>query len=699
MSFGVYLTGCVALAVAVCSCVTIGVVARRWLAPELRGAAAFVAAVPPALAGALVPALALGTFGLLTGWSWLALVVGTAGLLWRFRARLWRPGATETAEKGGSPPVAPPVSLPLAAIALAVAAASFGMFAAGTSLKLRTGMSVFDTNWYHGPLAVQMAETGNTLALHHVAPAFLTWFYPQDSELLHALGILIHGNDLVSPFVNLFWFAACLAAAWAIGRPYGAAPVSLAGVALVLGTFSVADQAGEGRNDLMGAFLVLAGVAILLNGASGGNRLRIGPGVLVALAAGLAAGTKVNFIPAAALLIGAALWLALPAERRRLAGWSIAAALVAGGYWYLRNLIQSGSPLPWFTHLGPLRLPGPIQDLGGREAGSVWGYLRDPGVIRDWFVPALREALGAGWLVVLLLVLAGIGLCLARGSDRARRAGAVVGLGLFAAWLFAPTSASGYPGEPNGFFTGLRYLFPALAVGMALLGAGVGTRGAGTRWLSAGLLLLLAPFTISHLIPSPLLRYGTIALLAGALFWGVGAWLVVRGRAVSGPRPDWRITRAGVAALALFGLAIVLIGQPIQRYYFAHRYTTAEYATPGLAAAFAWARNVDGERIGTTASRMYPFYGTKLGNQVGFIGVPRPHGGFVRPTSCRAFRAAVNRGGYRYLVTALDRLGPARSYPREATWVRGDPAAREILRREGAVVFELDGPLDPGACR
>ena len=37
------------------------------------------------------------------------------------------------------------------------------------------------------------------------------------------------------------------------------------------------------------------------------------------------------------------------------------------------------------------------------------------------------------------------------------------------AWLVAPTSASGPDGMPRGFESGLRYLAPALVLGLALL--------------------------------------------------------------------------------------------------------------------------------------------------------------------------------------------------------------------------------------
>ncbi|MDQ2622259.1 MAG: hypothetical protein M3Y45_04375, partial [Actinomycetota bacterium] len=474
MSFGAYLVGCLGLAAGSTAVLAIAVLGRRSLVPGWAGPVSWVATGILATGAALLPALLLGTVGLLEGWTWLLLVAALAAFLWRWRDRLPRAGADPLLVETGTSPA-------LNAAGLAIAAATVGVFVAGVGVKLGTGMTGFDTTWYHGPFAAGFALTGETFTLHQLAPQFLSWFYPQNSELAHGLGLLAFGNDFLSPLINLVWLGGCLAAAWCIGRPYGAAPLSLAGVALILGSVAMSDQAGEARNDIVGTFFVLGGLAVLINAAAGGRRVTIGPAVIIALAAGLAAGTKVNFIPAAVALLAGAVWLAPPADRARTTLVGIGAALAGGGYWYLRNLVHSGNPLPWIDHVGPLTLPGPQQDVGGRDAGSVWGYLGNFDVIGDWFLPGLREGFGSGWVILALLFVAGIILCLGRRSGPARRTGAVVALALVLAWLVAPTSASGPDGSPAGFVSGLRYLAPALAVGMALVGSGFGPRGSGAR--------------------------------------------------------------------------------------------------------------------------------------------------------------------------------------------------------------------------
>lgn len=695
MSLGEYLVGCAGTLAGLAAVLAIAIVLRSRLLPGWRGPVAWVATGVVAVGAALGPALVLGTFGILTGWSWLLSTGALALAARRFADRL--PAAR--AEVGL---VESPAGAPLNAAGAAIAAGAFGAFLAEVAIRLGTGMTGFDTTWYHGPFAAGIAQSGDTFSLHLLAPQFLSWFYPQNSEALHALGMMAFGGDLLSVFLNLGWFLACLLAAWCIGRPYGAAPISMAGVALVIGSTAMADQAGEARNDVVGTFFLLAALAVLINASAGGRRITLGPALVVTLAAGLAMGTKVNFIPAALALLVGVVALSEPGRRLRNGLAGAAAVLAGGGYWYVRNLIHSGSPLPWIDHLGPLQLPGPDQDVGGRDAGSVWGYLTDAGVIKDWFLPGFHDGFGSGWVLLAVLAVAGLVLCLGRSSGPARRTGAAVGLAVVLAWLIAPTSASGPAGEPNGFVSGLRYLAPALAVCMALLGSAVGPRGSGSRWLVTGAMLLLAPFTIAFGdgwdAKDWLLALAGAAAFFGLALLGLGLFRIgSRSRVAAEGRPGRRWPVAAAACLALSFL--VLAGYGVQRYYSDNRYESPGFTIPALAGSFVWANDTDDLRIGTNATRQYPLYGSGLGNEVQFIGVERPHGGFVEAESCEEFVDAVNDGGYGYLVLTMDREGQKLKRPRELSWIERDPALSEVKVVEGGGVFRLDGPLDPATCR
>ncbi len=566
-------------------------------------------------------------------------------------------------------------------IALVIATAAVVKFGIDVQSKLGTGMTGFDSTWYHGPFAAGFFQSGNTWDLHFIAPQFLAWFYPANAEIFHAIGMLAFGRDLLSPLLNLGWFVGCLVACWCIGRPYRVAPWSLALGAIALSLPVLSDQAGEARNDIVGIFFLLAAVAIALNARWGDSTGAADPSVrtydriptisanavaVIGLAAGLAVGTKLNFLlPAAVLVLGLAFVASAGARLRSLAVGTLA-ALVGGGYWYLRNLVHTGNPLPWFDQLGPISLPAPDQALGGREGHSVLGYLTDGAVWSDWFLPGLHDALTFLWPLLLVAALGGLLLCLVPrpGADRTLAICGLTGLAAALAWLIAPTSASGPEGIARGFESGLRYLAPALVLGMALLPA----------------------------VPMPRLRE------AGMGYPPSGRILKVP---VSLDRhlSERGIPHAVIATVVLLVLAAIAIGYPVQRHYFENRYANPTFAAPGLNAAFKWADSISDSRIATTSTRQYPLFGTDLSNHVQYVGEERPHGGFVAPTACAQWRRLLNAGTYDYAVTTRDRVEPNKPpYPPATRWTEG-PEAIPILRTPPTVVFKLKGSLDPSACR
>jgi hypothetical protein len=626
-----------------------GTALRRWLLPSFEGAPAQLGTAVIALALLIWSAELLGTIGAFEAVPYLLLVALTGLLLWKFAPRPPQRGESHPYLQVG-------VRLPSlrrdgrewpTLIALLIAAVAVIHFAGGVKTRLSTGMTGFDSTWYHGPFAAGFFQSGDTWSLHFIAPQFLAWFYPANGEIFHAIGMLAFSRDILSPLLNLGWFMGCLVACWCIGRPYKVAPWSLTLGAVALSAPALADQAGEARNDIVGIFFLLAAVAIALNGERD-----VRTAIVVGLSAGLAAGTKLNFLlPAAVLIIGLVVIAPRPERWRTLAASSLA-ALAGGVYWYLRNLVHGGNPLPWIHHLGPIDLPAPAQALGGREAHSVLGYLTDGEVWSDWFLPGLHGGLWLLWPLLLVAAFGGLVFCLVRGST-IQRTVALVGLASALAWLVAPTSASGPDGMPRGFESGLRYLAPALVLGLALLPV------AFSSWLNK-----VSPSFVSH---SETNTGSTFAIRLG---WVVGTLVVLA----------------------------VAVGYPIQRHYLADRYKDPTFAAPGLNAAFAWSRDISDARIATTSTRQYPLFGTDLSNQVQYLGQERPHGGFEAPTTCRQYLQLLNEGDYNYVVATKDRLGPGKPpYPPLAKWLE-HAGAQPILKTPPTVVFKVNDHLRPSAC-
>jgi hypothetical protein len=668
LDLGRYLLGVAYLVALVGFAALWGVQVRRWLLPRFSGAPAWLAVAVLALALLLWAAEILGSFGLFEPLPYLALVVAIGGGTWALRPVGPVTEGVSIAHPRGSPPAAPPAGGASAVptlIALAIAGLALVKFAIELKPHLSAGMTGFDSTWYHGPFAAGFFQSGDTWGLHFIAPQFLAWFYPAHSEVFHAVGMLGFDRDVLSPLLNLGWFVGCLLACWCIGRPYRVAPWSLALGAIALSVPALADQAGEARNDIVGIFFLLAAVAVALNAwgvrAEGERSPATGALGVVGLSAGLAAGTKLNFLlPCAVLVLGLVAIAPRGLRGRALLAGGLA-ALAGGGYWYLRNLVHAGNPLPWVHHLGPISLPSPGQSLGGREAHSVLGYLTDGSVWSGWFLPGLHGGLWLVWPLLAALAIAGLILCLGRGASPLLRVAGLVGLATALAWLVAPTSASGPDGMPRGFESGLRYLAPALVLGLALLPAAPLLR---TRLAQVGLRSPLAPPDDTNDERRPWFKRS-------------GVWI------------------GSVATLMLLAIAI---GYPVQRHYLQSRYADPSFTTPGLNAAFAWSRDISNARIATTSTRQYPLFGTDLSNHVRFIGQERPHGGFEPPTTCRAWREELSKGEYDYVVATRDRVEPAKPpYPPQASWTEG-PEAKIILRKPPTVVLQLKDPLDPSAC-
>jgi hypothetical protein len=340
--------------------------------------------------------------------------------------------------------------------------------------------------------------------------------------------------------------------------------------------------------------------------------------------------------------------------------------------------------------LGPVTLPAPDQELGGRRQESVLGYLFDGSTWREWFFPGFHDSLGWVWPAVVGLAVLALIVCLSRGRDPLLRVLGIAGLLTVAAWIASPASAAGPSGMPLSFESGLRYLAPALILGLALLPV-VAEAGRGPR-RAVLLVLLLATLVFADASGAPWYS----GYVAGAVAVGAAAVALV---ALIG---SWRLRRLSRPALATIAAGAVLLavgaGWIEQRRYLDNRYADPHFAAPGLNAAFEWAGDLRDQRIATTATRQYPLWGTELSNHVQYAGVHRPHAGFVRASSCEQWRGLLNAGDYDYVVASLDRVdrgGP--SFPSEVGWT-SDPNAAVVLRKSPTVVFRIDGPLAVSGC-
>ncbi len=626
-------------------------------------------------------------------------------------SRTARPAAPPSPGDGTRPPEpAGPDALAVLAM-VGVIAAVVAQWGLATDSALNRGVFNFDSLWYHLPFAAEIAQSHSVTGLYRPETVFTNWFYPQNSELLHAVGMLIAKRDTLSLFINYGWLAIALLAAWCVGRPYGRGHLSVVAVAVLLDChLLIVREPAAAKNDLAVAALLLAAIAIVITAwearettGEEHDGLPVGwPLAAAGLAVGLAAGTKVTVLALAGALTVAVIALAPRGRRLGATIWWSAPALLGGGYWYLRNLLVAGNPIPEVTRLGPISLPHPQRLQTARPDFDVAHYATDTGVWAEYFAPGLHHAFGGLWPVVLVASLGGAALALGRGRTRALRwIGAAVLVGAVA-YLFTPLSAAGPEGEPTAFELNLRYLLPALIAGLALLPLPRALDGRRRQWalLIALLALIVLTDRTDAVVRDPSRVFG-IALAVLLVLIPAGL-LALRSRGLSAGR-----LAAGFAGLAL---ALVALGYPLQRSYLEDRFRNdvppgERLPGYGLDFAYRWAQNVHDSRIGlagTTAGFLgYGFYGPDLSNRVVYIGENGPHGAFDAIVTCRRFRAAVNESRLDYLVTApfLDFVNPARPIPSpEARWLRGAPAVRPVARSGLATVWKVDGPLDPRGC-
>ena len=518
----------------------------------------FVAAVVLAVSAAVVQALVLGLVGL--GSSPVALCAATAAT-WAVVVRLlpapstrvrdelaawW--GARRDAERAG-----------LAALA--------GAGVAWMGWQLAFPSIGFDSALYHYGLVagwIQNGRPGSVLDLSYDIPY---GSYPLTDEVA-----LTWGTGIARSWIPIaLWNPATLVllgvAGWSVLRRLSVAlrPAALA-VAALLTLPLIVRQLNEAQTDLP-SLAWLACVAVLVLGSARRPVLLV-PALL---AAGLAIGTKTTAAPIAVAALALGAYGARP-ELRSLWRWlalGLAGAVLVGGVWYLRNLVEHGSPL-WPFAGGPWADPPP-RFLGSIDAT----FVQRPLATLDGRLGEYAERMGGGVLALASALLA-LGVAVVTGGRQADRAlvltGGLAALGLVAwsmAWGTGLQSTSEVTDQGIWSLSATRYLLPAVAAGIvtvALAARAAGPAGRLAEVALGGVLVwnlavdvgLGAPYTPAALT----LAGGAIGGLAA-----LGLGRLARGRpSLRAPRPLAPGLAAVLAAVVAGALLAPLSVGYIERY-------------------------------------------------------------------------------------------------------------------------------------
>ena len=194
------------------------------------------------------------------------------------------------------------------------------------------------------------------------------------------------------------------------------------------------------------------------------------------------------------------------------------------------------------------------------------------------------------------------------------------------------------------------------------------------------------------------------AKLPGALLLAAALVLVPLALLLPSSKRNRRLL-AGAGSAAVVAVILVL-GWHQSRDYVRDRYDTT-LANPfereaGFRASTQWkqiqqwGRDQKDKRIAVVgraaAFGQYVFYGPDISNHVQYVADELPSGGSRPIESCVAWRQALNKGRYDYVVITPRLAASAFSAPPEIAWTANDPHVQPVVQAGPAAVFKLNGP-------
>ena len=405
---------------------------------------------------------------------------------------------------------------------------------------------------YHLPASIGWVQNGDAGAVRQVVYEFPVGNYPLVDETL--VSWLLAAGRSFGP--ALLWapaMAALTAVAGVTGlRRAGAGAASAAlGVAAIL-FIPIWSALWIGPHTDLGALAWLACAATLAAAARERRALLVS----ALLAAGLAVGTKTTTAP---LLLALSLLVVrrpLPARGPLLA--AAGAAAVLGGLWYVRNLVEHGSPL-WPFLATPWGDPIP-EILRGIDVS----FLDRLGPSLDGRLDQYAQLLGGAPLLLLAAPLAAL-------ATRRRPVVIAAAVTVLAALVWSRAPFTGRAPDPvvDLSLTTVRYLVPALSAAVVTLCLAGGRLWTGVLAVSAAVSLykavdlgfpdVPAAATLAMglvlgmaaaRVPPRLLAVGGAAALAAALLYGghgFAARHALNPRLPSSPMIAWLASQPGFA--------------------------------------------------------------------------------------------------------------------------------------------------------
>ena len=653
---------------------------------HLRGATRAIAFAVLATCGVLAVHLVPGVLGILARGS-----VLVAAAAWLAAAALVRPGGPPPeAEPAPSRPAGETVSWVFAGVALGTLVL-FTLAFARDQLVLAPG-SVDILN-FHLPGVVRWIQTGSLWDIHDWVADTAAGRYPNNGDLVLAAAVLPWHSDFLSHLVPYAYYGLTGATVYAVAGELGASrPAAISAACLLLSVSVVPVPAlVNSFPDVIMLFGFGAGMLFLLRH----RRTGATPDLVVAgLALGISFGTKWYAVSSVAIVV--AVWLAARLLARR--GWRpvardagilIGLIALAGGFWLLRNLVESGNPVfpVKIELLGTTIFDAPRDTFRETLGFPLAHYLGDWSVWKDWIIPGYRDSINLPGALLLGSLVVTIVLALWRrtrerfGDPGLLAAGIACAVLLLGVYVITPYTAGGLEGMPVLVGPDARYMIPTLLVCAVLIAWA--TRVHRTAPAVFGAISLVGMFFGLRLASNGKISGGTLeavdwaqalllVLAAAAVGWGaVRMWSLLEGRR--------RALVAG-AAVALLVAAAGVAGWRMQDSFLKTRYL-------GIDATIDWIHEnaPAGVKIGlasnwgVTFAPPLPAFGPRFENDVSYVG-PIEDEMLREYQDPHAFAAALERGDYDYLIVGRDNPGDP-------------PAVEEEWAREAGFRFVVGSPL------
>lgn len=687
-------------------------VVRRRL-PQLDGVGRVVGVALLATGAVVAAHMVPGVLGVLSRWTALLaalLLLAATVRLGRPVARLGRPPARPPAREAQADE---PADSTLSWVIAGGASAALALWLLASAWN-RTVLPAedIDTLTIHFPMVGKWVQSGSMWQVHQFVPLLAHGNYPHTGDVVFLAAILPWSNDWLTGAVNAVYIAFAAMAVYAIARELGAPRPSAMLAGSLFGSVPVVAVGanGGGMTDSI-TFAAFAGALLFLlryeRGAPRGELWLAGLGL------GLAFGTKWYGVWAVALVV--AVWLAArlvhrrgtgvrrteggPAvsraargdgfARRLLRNGAVLAGLIAavGGFWLLRNLVESGSPV-FPSSLGPFDTP--FDPLRACADFTVADYIGDGDAWTDDILPAYRQAYLWSGAAIGAGLLAAVALALRARRDPARGAvlaGALLSVLLALAYLVTPTSAAGPEGDPALVGANTRYLVPAIVVAAPLAGWALGRAGR----LRIPLELACAAAVVYGIAESFDVTLGVVVAVLGVLVVLAGAaWLVLHLSRRLPHRARLAVLGAAITA-ALTGA--VAIGHLRQEEFNRTRYTSGEPTQDWIA------RNApEDTRIALAGvwgvkvrSPVWPAFGERIDNEVDFVG-PTIDGQVREHASRERWAEALRDGDYDLVLVGrggyVKECPVAGQYSDDDRWARAEGFER-LARSEHLTLYRV----------